>query len=157
MSVEVEMQSIFDKHGAVTPSLVVEFAKDETTELHKRFEWDDTAAAEQYRLNQARRVIRVTKIVYEGERQTLFHVPKIKWEEQGDDKSGKYIPAGMVVKAQKDYQRCRDEILSKIMAMQSSLGELERYAVKDGIDDAGQIKIAMMSMAAAIEALRSLH
>lgn len=157
MTVEAEIQAIFDQHGAVTPSLVVEYARDQTTELHNRFEWDDTIAAEQYRLNQARRVIRVTKIVYEGERQPLFHVPKIKLEDQGGDKAGKYLPAGMVVKQQKDYQRCRDEILSKVMSLKSSLSELERYAAKDGIDDAGQIKIAMMNMTAVIEALRSLH
>lgn len=39
-----------------SPADVVEKAKDSSTELHKCFEWDDTAAAEKYRLHQARQI-----------------------------------------------------------------------------------------------------
>lgn len=41
----------------VTPEQVVTKAKESDSELHKCFEWDDTAAAEKYRLHQARNVI----------------------------------------------------------------------------------------------------
>ena len=37
-----------------TPEEIVEAAEDETTELHKCFEWDDSKAAKGYRLYQAR-------------------------------------------------------------------------------------------------------
>lgn len=37
-----------------TPANVLEKARDETTELHKHFEWRDDVAAEKYRLGQAR-------------------------------------------------------------------------------------------------------
>lgn len=43
----------------LTAETVVEFASDESTALHKAFEWDDTEAAREYRLMQARQVIRV--------------------------------------------------------------------------------------------------
>lgn len=43
----------------VTPRQIVERAKDESTELHKCFTWDDQAAAEKYRLYEARQVIRL--------------------------------------------------------------------------------------------------
>ena len=45
--------------GLLRPVDVVEFARDTDTELHSRFTWDDTAAAQSYRLWQAREVIRV--------------------------------------------------------------------------------------------------
>lgn len=41
----------------VEPSAVVEKAKDESTELHKCFEWRDNVAAEKYRLHQARHLM----------------------------------------------------------------------------------------------------
>jgi hypothetical protein len=44
--------------GALTPKAVVETARNPKNILHKHFEWDDSAAAEAYRLDQARTVIR---------------------------------------------------------------------------------------------------
>ena len=51
--------------GKFTPMEVLEIAKDETTELHKCFEWNDSIAAEKYRLEQAKNIIRM--LVYEKE------------------------------------------------------------------------------------------
>ena len=51
--------------GKFTPMEVLEKAKDETTELHKCFEWNDSIAAEKYRLEQAKNIIRM--LVYERE------------------------------------------------------------------------------------------
>lgn len=51
--------------GEFTPMEVLEKAKDETTELHKCFEWNDSIAAEKYRLEQAKDIIRM--LVYEKE------------------------------------------------------------------------------------------
>jgi len=45
--------------GTLTPEAVVERARPESSPLHDCFEWDDDAAAEQYRLDQARRLIRM--------------------------------------------------------------------------------------------------
>lgn len=47
----------------VTPEQIVEKGKDESTELHKCFEWDDTEAAKQYRIVQARDIVRHLYIV----------------------------------------------------------------------------------------------
>jgi len=45
--------------GVLKPEAVVEYARDPETALHSRFEWDDTEAAQQFRIYQARQVIRV--------------------------------------------------------------------------------------------------
>lgn len=45
--------------GLLVAEEVITFAEDENTALHGRFEWDDEAAGHQYRLIQARNLIRV--------------------------------------------------------------------------------------------------
>ena len=54
-----DAQKVADEIGDknVTPQEVLEKARDENSELHKCFEWDDSVAAEKYRLMQARKVI----------------------------------------------------------------------------------------------------
>ena len=46
----------------ITPQAVLERAKDENSELHKCFEWDNDVAAEKYRTIQAGNVIRMLYI-----------------------------------------------------------------------------------------------
>jgi len=54
------LQAVHDEHGDLTPRLVVDTARDPRHPLHTRFEWDDTVAAERYRLDQAGQLLRVT-------------------------------------------------------------------------------------------------
>ena len=62
------LQELYNKWGILTPELVVEVAKDSWHPLHDRFEWDDTIAAEKFRLVQAARVIRSVRVtVHRGE------------------------------------------------------------------------------------------
>lgn len=57
--IQQELQQIADDHGGLcTAPHVVEFAKDPETALHDRFEWDDERAGYQWRLAQARQIIR---------------------------------------------------------------------------------------------------
>jgi hypothetical protein len=56
-----ELRRIAKKHdGLLNPSDVVEEARSKSSPLHGKFEWDDSAAAERYRLWQARQLISVT-------------------------------------------------------------------------------------------------
>lgn len=52
-----ELERIGRKHGIVTPSCVLEESRTRSAVLHELFEWDDSAAAERYRLEQAREII----------------------------------------------------------------------------------------------------
>ena len=55
-----ELEHIRTTHnGMLKPEDVVAFATDPNTALHSHFEWDDTEAAREYRLVQARTVIRL--------------------------------------------------------------------------------------------------
>lgn len=56
---QVELEQIAAQHGGLLPAgAVVQWAREHPrSKLHGRFEWDDSAAAEQFRLWQARSLI----------------------------------------------------------------------------------------------------
>lgn len=55
-----ELVRLAEEHnGFLNPEIVVETASDPANPLHSRFEWDDTLAAYEHRLFQARSLIRV--------------------------------------------------------------------------------------------------
>jgi hypothetical protein len=55
-----ELIKIAKKHDGVLKAIdVIEEARDESSPLHSAFTWDDSKAAHEYRLEQARRLIRV--------------------------------------------------------------------------------------------------
>lgn len=60
-----ELERIYQAHGAIDPAFVVDESRPESAPLHPCFEWDDHIAAEKYRQNQARMVIRSVVTVQE--------------------------------------------------------------------------------------------
>lgn len=58
-AIVAELEEIEAAHGIVRPEDVVEFARNPQTSLHSRFEWDDTEAARQHRIWQAREILNV--------------------------------------------------------------------------------------------------
>jgi hypothetical protein len=60
------LQAIADANkGRLTPDGVLKAAKSPKSPLHSEFEWDDSVAAYQFRLEQARRLIRSVEIKVE--------------------------------------------------------------------------------------------
>lgn len=62
-SLREHLEAIYAANGALTPSLVVDAARDPESPLHDRFEWDDSIAGERYREQQARQLIRTVRVV----------------------------------------------------------------------------------------------
>lgn len=56
-----------ESHGRLTPKDVVADARPPTSPLHGLFEWDDAAAADQYRLQQAGHLIRSVTVVLDAD------------------------------------------------------------------------------------------
>jgi len=53
-----------NREGYLTPQVIVDDARPADSQLHDRFEWDDAVAAEQYRLSQARELVRSVRITF---------------------------------------------------------------------------------------------
>jgi hypothetical protein len=56
---ELELIRRADPAGVLKPEAIIDFARDPTTELHRHFTWNDSEAAQAYRLVQARQILRV--------------------------------------------------------------------------------------------------
>jgi len=55
-----ELKRIAKEHaGLLQPAIVVQEARPTSSPLHSQFEWDDSQAAEKYRIQQARQLINV--------------------------------------------------------------------------------------------------
>lgn len=57
------IEQITKRDGQVTPSALLDASRDDSAPLHGCFEWDDSIAAERYRLHQARQMIANVRIV----------------------------------------------------------------------------------------------
>ena len=95
-----------------TPQDIVDAAEDETTELHKCFEWDNDKAASNYRLYQAR--ILTSQLVFKREvtEETPPPAP-VRIFNKTEDSGGYKIPE-RTFKVQEEYeallQRARSEL-----------------------------------------------
>jgi hypothetical protein len=60
-----ELLRIEAHHGVIDPHVVLDASRPEDAPLHSHFEWDDGVAAEKWRLEQSRSLIRSVEIIRE--------------------------------------------------------------------------------------------
>lgn len=85
----------------VTPEAVVNYARDENTELHKCFEWDDTKAAEAWRKAQARTICGSLVVVEEKEEKEPITFRIL----QHDSQEQAYKPVTLILQNEGEYKR----------------------------------------------------
>ncbi|KKM26319.1 hypothetical protein LCGC14_1585990 [marine sediment metagenome] len=73
-----ELSKIENKHGLITPRTVVDEAINELSPLHRYFQWDESKAANEYRLWQARELIAKVRIIYEDKKLDAYYNVKIR-------------------------------------------------------------------------------
>lgn len=116
---------------SATPAQIVDMARDNGTELHKCFEWDDAIAAEKHRLDQARQVVRHLVI-----RETVKeNKPPIRFFFRPEGGAG-YQPTQVIVRNQDSYQALLKSAMRDLDALRikyHSLTELEQ--VFDAIEE----------------------
>ena len=124
VAIEQELESIrLDNRGILRPIDVVTFAEDPATALHAKFQWDDTVAAHQYRLWQAREIIQVrVTLLAEDVAATRAYVSL------GEDRNAKGGGGGyrQIVDVLRNPKR-RERFLTE------ALMEIERLQVKYGV------------------------
>lgn len=112
-----EILSIGD---SATPQQIVELAKDEATELHKCFEWDDAVAAYQFRLQQARNITHHL-VIEENEPQP--DKPPIRYLVMTEKGSG-YKPITAVFKREDEYQQLLRTAMAELRAFKTKYARL---------------------------------
>ena len=124
-SVAKAIQAIYDRDGEVKASVVVDEASDEKSPLHKCFQWDDSEAAKEHRLWQARQLIKRVTIIVNKEEARLINVPITGGPRKEE---GSYKPAKVIVHSQDEFERARDQLVKQLNGIQNVLDELESAA-----------------------------
>lgn len=116
-----EITSIGDQY---TAQEVVEKAKDENTELHSLFEWDNDVAADKYREQQARYILCSLVVKTETEQGECVPIRVIV----NSGQHSPYRPIQMVVTNEDEYNSLLARALNELKAFQnkySTLTELQ--------------------------------
>ena len=119
-----EIMEICDDIESASPQAILEKARDETTELHRCFTWDDSIAAEKWRINEARLVTRQLVI---KEVEVPKDRPEIRLFYKTDNESG-YKPTQIIVKQEDEYKQLLARAYSELRAFKrkySMLKELQ--------------------------------
>ena len=153
-TVQGEMQRIYSRDGDLKASVVLDESRPEDAPMHPVFEWDDFKAAEQYRIDQARHLIRSVEVIQPtGEQvKSWVHVPKVGGGE------GAYHPPEVVVAKPDYFALAISEAQARLKQAEESVRQLEKHA--NGDDNAEQlakIAIAMQALHTAGAAVSALH
>lgn len=97
-----------------SPADIVEAARNESSELHKCFEWDDSVAAEKYREHQARMVI--TQLVVRTE--TTDNTPVSVRVISSANAMNSYMPTKMLIRSEPEYADLLERAKRELQAFQ---------------------------------------
>lgn len=132
-SVAHELTEIAAQHGGLLlPADVVAEARSVASPLHHYFEWDDSVAAEAYRLDQARVLIRSVRVVVNYDTLKLVVPAWVKDQTRVQSAPG-YIET---VSLRSDADRARDTVKAEIERAEWSLQRAEGVAALLGQQDA---------------------
>jgi hypothetical protein len=115
-------QEIMEIGESATPRQIVDRARDESSELHKCFEWNDSIAAEKYRLSQARKIVEVLVI------QRLPDAPKDAPEIRifhKTESTGGYKPINRIVQDNDEYQKLLQRAFAEFHALKIKYQNLQ--------------------------------
>lgn len=125
-----QLTDIYAAHGRLTADLVVAAARPTGSALHHRFEWDDAAAGEAYRKQQAADLIRSVKVVYKidptGSEKSVRAFPSSRSAEAPDEST--YRPIEEVVADPFAYQMLLNECRREWKSFEAKYGHLEEFA-----------------------------
>lgn len=152
-----ELERIRTEHGSLKPSGVLEEARPVEAVLHPVFEWDDAAAAEHYRLQQARQLIRsvVVQATPEAEPRSLYvHVEAYPRSTEGD-----YVLLAEVADQVDQYAVALAEARKAVRSAVARVRELEAAGRESGkgTDFVARAHLAAKALDTALAALGPEH
>lgn len=155
-----ELSRIYKRDGELTAPVVVDEARPDNAVLHPAFEWNDLKAAEEYRVYQARNIIKQVQIVTENkdgsksERSVFVHVPS--------HISGKsaYHTVEAVVEREDWFAAAYQDLVMRVKSAQGAAEALQHAASKSNETDRerlAKIALAVQSLQTAGAVVQALH
>ena len=112
----------------VKPEQVLEKAKSKSSELHKCFDWNDSSAAEKFRLIQARDVIRHLVVIRHDNEQKQEPVQfRVMLKNERSNDSG-YKQTILMVKDEDEYRKLLEQAYSELRAFKQKYSCLSELA-----------------------------
>ena len=132
--ISADAQKVADEILAIgssaTTAQILDKARDEQTELHKCFDWNDAEAAEKWRLQQARHI--VCNLVIKGKSETPRTEVRVFFKTDAD--SG-YKPTVLIMQDKDEYRKLLDRALAELNSFRAKYKTLvELDGVFDAID-----------------------
>ena len=98
-TIEKELRALHSRDGVLTCEAVVDAARAKSSPLHDYFTWDDSRAAERYRLIEAGRLIATVKIEYTPKKAAqVVYTPAFIPTGTNDEGKRQYYPVEEVTK-----------------------------------------------------------
>lgn len=120
------LKDLYTQHGKLTAPMVVGAARNKAHPLHTAFEWNNSKAAEEYRLIQARHLIREVRFVYSDTRQKdpLIHVP-VQYA-TSTSRTGEYHLGSVLALDDAAYDRALHVALMRLDSAEQAVLEIRR-------------------------------
>jgi hypothetical protein len=149
-AVVVELEEIRSKTGTLQPEAVLDAAVDDASVLHRHFEWDDEAAAHEYRLETARKLIRAVVV-----KRAPGSEPEARYVYTERD----YVPMAEVVADPGRYLLALSAARRDLESSQRRVNDLLSAAkvAKASKGDVARIMLAVQALQTANEAIQAVH
>lgn len=125
------LEALAEKHKTLTPRLVVDEARPDDAPLHPAFEWNDITAAEAYRENQARHMLRSITVVRvkDGEEQAPIRAyVNVTVTTQPDTEQRVYMDTTAAMSDKDTRKQVLETALRELKAFRKKYAQLQELA-----------------------------
>lgn len=153
-----EITRIANENGGLDAPLLVNEARPHDAPLHPCFEWNDKKAGEQYRVYQARKLIKSVEVVTEDApaQPLISYCPQIEKETE----KGNYQLTSVVVARPDYFASAMTELVKRVKSAQEAVEALQQAAARENETDAdrlARIGMAVKALEMAGKAVQALH
>jgi hypothetical protein len=133
-AIKAELEEI-KREGLIRPSDVVEHARNPDSALHACFEWDDSEAAHQFRLDQARKLLRVYVVTEQANTDNVRAFVSLSTDRRQE--GGGYRTFAEVMDDDQLREQLFEDALNQLRSVQQRYQNVQRLAkVWQALDEA---------------------
>jgi len=140
-----------ERDGRLYPADVVNAARPKSSPLHRYFDWDDRSAAEKYRLDQARALIRSVQAEVRITSGVHFAVPVYVRDPRAQKGDAGYVAVTAKPSRDLSLEIARNEVRAAIAMMRRAEKISAALGVAEQFEEAVQHADALMQSLAALE------
>ena len=137
-----------ENDGKLRPADTVAAARPDDAPLHPIFTWDDKRAAENWRLEEARHLIRAVRIVTKaGDEPAFVHIRVNQMAQEDADEGPYYQSTRVAVKSEDEWTVAVDAALERLSSAEKAVNELKTIA--SGSPKVAQVTVVLEALAIA--------